>query len=411
MSKPRARRIVLLLNLSLVMGASASSQPERAPDRIADRAQRLHNSALVFDTHVDVPNLLRPDWQFSDEHREDHVDLPRIRKGGLDALFMSIYMSGTVTGPRAVNDALEMIAAVRKLAEDLPDAVVLCTTADQVRRAHHDGKVAVLLGMEGGHMINNSLAILRSYADLGVRYLTLTHNVNTDWADSAAGQAKHSGLTEFGRQVVRELNRLGMMVDVSHVSDETFWDALEVSRAPMIASHSSARAIARHHRNMTDEMIKALAAKGGVIHINYAVQFLDEARAQYSLKTALRQRALENEFPGREHAELRRAQIVAEFGPAPEVRWENIVDHIDRVVKLVGPNHVGLGSDFDGATMPSGMEDVTKLPKITEGLLRRNYSEGDVRKILGENTLRLMTDVGRVAAELQNERRRAPEQR
>ena len=259
MSKRRARRIVpvLVLNLSLVMGASAWSQPERTPDRIAERAQRLHNSALVFDTHVDIPNLLRPDWQFSDDHREDHVDLPRIRKGGLDALFMSIYMAGTVTGPRAVNDAVEMIAAVRKLADDLPDAVVLCTTADQVRRAHRDGKVAVLLGMEGGHMINNSLAILRSYADLGVRYLTLTHNVNTDWADSAAEQAKHSGLTEFGRQVVRELNRLGVMVDISHGSDETFWDALEVSRAPMIASHSSMRMIARHPRNMTDEMIKA----------------------------------------------------------------------------------------------------------------------------------------------------------
>ena len=402
MSKPLARGIVLVLNLSLVMGASAWSQPERSHDRIAERAQRLHNSALVFDTHVDIPNLLRPDWQFSEEHRADHVDLPRIRKGGLDALFMSIYMPGNVTGPRAVNDAVEMIAAVRKLAENLPDTVVLCTTADQVRRAHRDGKVAVLLGMEGGHMINNSLAILRSYADLGVRYLTLTHNVNTDWADSAADQAKHNGLTEFGRQVVRELNRLGVMVDISHVSDDTFWDALEVSRAPMIASHSSARAIARHHRNMTDEMIKALAAKGGVIHINYAVQFLDQARAEYSLKTAPRQRALEKEFPGREHAERRRAQIVAEFGPAPEVRWESIVEHIDRVVKLVGPNHVGLGSDFDGATMPSGMEDVTQLPKITEALLRRNYSEADVRKILGENTLRLMADAARVAAGLQN---------
>jgi membrane dipeptidase len=381
------------------MGASAWSQPERAPDRIAERARRLHDSALVFDTHVDIPNLLRPDWQFSEEHREDHVDLPRIRKGGLDALFMSIYMAGTVTGPRAVNDAVEMIAAVRKLAADRPDAIVLCTTADQVRRAHRDGKVAVLLGMEGGHMINNSLAILRTYADLGVRYLTLTHNVNTDWADSAADEARHGGLTGFGRQVVRELNRLGVMVDISHVSDETFWDALEASRAPMIASHSSARGIARHHRNMTDEMIKALASKGGVIQINYAVQFLDDARAQHSLKTAARQRELAKEFPGPEHAEHRRAEIVAEFGPAPEVAWEAIGEHIDHVVKLVGADHVGLGSDFDGATMPSGMEDVTRLPKITEALLRRNYSEGDVRKILGENTLRLLDEVRRVASE------------
>lgn len=397
MTKPPARPLILVLHLSLALAASAWSQPGSPTDRIAERARRLHTSALVLDTHVDVPNLLRPDWKFSDEHRDGHVDLPRIRKGGLDALFMSIYMAGTVTGPRAVNDALELIAAVRKLADDLPGDVVLCTTADQVRRAHRDGKVALLLGMEGGHMINNSLAILRSYAALGVRYVTLTHNVTTDWADAAADQAKHGGLTEFGRQVVRELNRLGVMVDISHVSDATFWDALDVSRAPMIASHSSVRSIATHHRNMTDEMMKALAAKGGVIQINYAVQFLNDARAQYSLRTAARARELAEEFPGLEHAEHRRAEIVAEFGPAPPVAWEQIIDHIDHAVKLVGPNHVGLGSDFDGATMPSGMDDVTYLPKITEALLRRNYSERDIRKILGENTLRLLSDVARAA--------------
>lgn len=252
-------------------------------------------------------------------------------------------------------------------------------------------------------MINNSLPILRSYADLGVRYLTLTHNVSTDWADSAADRPRHGGLTEFGREVVRELNRLGVMVDISHVADATFWDALEVSRAPMIASHSSSRAIARHHRNMTDEMIKALAAKGGVVHINYAVQFLDDARAQYSLKTSSRERELETQFPGAQNAERRRAEIVREFGPAPQVRWEKIIEHIDHVVKLVGPNHVGLGSDFDGATMPVGMDDVTRLPNITEALLRLNYAEADIRKILGENTLRLMADVERVSAQIRRE--------
>ena len=369
-------------------------------DQISERARKLHASALVFDTHVDIPNLLRPDWNFTDQHGEDHVDLPRLRKGGLDALFMSIYMSGTVTGPQAVNNALERIAAVHKLAEDLPAEIALCTTADEVRRAHGEGKVAVLLGMEGGHMINNSLPILRTYANLGVRYLTLTHSVNTNWADSSGDQPTHQGLTEFGRQVVRELNRLGVMVDVSHVADTTFWDALEVSRAPMIASHSSSRAIARHHRNMTDEMIKALAAKGGVVQINYAVGFLDDERAQYSLRIADRQRELDKQFPGPPNAKRRQVEIVREFGPAPEVRWEKIVDHIDHVVKLVGPDHVGLGSDFDGATMPVGMEDVAQLPKITEALLRRNYPEVDIKKILGENTLRLMADVERISAEI-----------
>ena len=259
-------------------------------------------------------------------------------------------------------------------------------------------------------MINNSLPILRTYARLGVRYLTLTHSVNTDWADSSGDQPKHEGLTEFGRQVVRELNRLGVMVDISHVADTTFWHALEISRAPMIASHSSSRAIARHHRNMTDEMIKALAAKGGVIQINYAVQFLDEARAQYSLRTADRQRALEKQLPGAQNAKRRQAEIVREFGPAPQVQWETIVEHLDHVVKLVGPDHVGLGSDFDGATMPVGMEDVTQLPKITEALLRRNYSEADIRKILGENTLRLMADVERVSAQIKASEGKPPPQ-
>jgi membrane dipeptidase len=309
-------------------------------------------------------------------------------------------MAVTVTGPQAVNDALVRIAAIRKLGDDLPAEISLCTTADEVRRAQRQGKVAVLLGMEGGHMINNSLAILRTYASLGIRYLTLTHGVNTDWADSSGDQAKHNGLTDFGRQVVQELNRLGVMVDISHVADTTFWHALEVSRAPMIASHSSSRALARHPRNMTDDMMKALAAKGGVIQINYAVQFLDDARAQYSLKAAARQQALQKQFPGATNAKRRQEEIVREFGPAPAVRWEKIVEHIDHVVKLVGANHVGLGSDFDGATMPDGMDDVTQVSKITEALLGRNYSEADIRKILGENTLRLMADVERVSTQI-----------
>ena len=392
-NSPKYLAVFALLGV-LMTGTLASQE-----DRLVARARRLHESALVFDTHIDVPNLLRPGWKFTDEHREDHVDLPRLKKGGIDAMFLSVYMAGTVIGPQAVTNALELISAIRKLEEDAPDDIALCTTVDEVRRARRQGKVAILLGMEGGHMINNSLAILRAYAALGIRYLTLTHNVDTDWADSSGDKPKHDGLTDFGRDVIRELNRLGVMVDISHVADATFWDALEVSRAPMIASHSSSRAIARHHRNMTDDMIKALAAKGGVIHINYAVQFLDDVRAQYSLKTAPRQAALEKEFPGTQNAERRRAELVKEFGPPPPVQWEKIVEHIDHIVKLVGADHVGLGSDFDGATMPSGMDDVTQVPKITEALLRRNYSETDIKKILGENTLRLMADVERVSAE------------
>src|SRR3989441_5237868 len=252
---------------------------------ISNRARKLHFSSIAVDTHIDItPKLQWADWKFSDEHdaRDSHVDLPRMKKGGLDGLFFSIFMPGTVIGLKAVDDSLERIAAVPKLAEDAADQIALCVTADQVREAHRRGKIAALMGMEGGHMINNSLPILRMYAKLGIRYLTLTHAVNTDWADSSGDQPKHNGLTDFGKDVVRELNRLGVMVDISHVSDKTFWDALEVSKAPMIASHSSCRAISAHPRNMTDEMIKALAAKGGVIHINYADQFLDNDLYEYS---------------------------------------------------------------------------------------------------------------------------------
>jgi membrane dipeptidase len=390
---------VIVAGVLMLAGAFLQAQT----DLVSDRARKIHGAALVLDTHVDIPNLLIPGWNFTDEHQKDQVDLPRIRKGGLDALFMSIYMPGTVTGSKAVGDAVELIAAVRRLVDDHPVDLVLCMTAEDVRRAHTQRKVAILMGMEGGHMINNSLAILRTYSSLGVRYLTLTHSVNTDWADSSGDQPKHNGLTEFGRQVVGELNRLGVMVDISHVSDKTFWDALEVSRAPMLASHSSVRAIAPHARNMTDDMIRALAAKGGVIQINYNTTFIDSVVTAHMAKREPRQKELELQFPGKANEARVDQVLTAEFGPRPPADWEKILDHIDHAVKLAGPDHVGLGSDFDGATMPTGMEDVSRLPKITEGLLRRGYRASDVRKILGENTLRLMADVERVSKQLQKE--------
>jgi membrane dipeptidase len=282
----------------------------------------------------------------------------------------------------------------------MPDRVALCVTADDVRKAHKQGKIAALMGMEGGHMINNSLAVLRMYAELGVRYLTLTHSVNVDWADSSGDQPKHNGLTDFGKDVVRELNRLGVMVDISHVADKTFWDAIEVSKAPMIASHSSCRAISGHARNMTDDMIKALAAKGGVIQINYLDQFIDNDLFQYSQKSQSLMRELQQKYPGRENLDRRREEVAKQFGSAPKASWEKIVEHIDHAVKLVGADHVGLGSDFDGGSMPAGMEDCTQLPKITEALMRKGYATSDIKKILGENTLRLLSDVEHASRKL-----------
>lgn len=389
------------LRTSAVAAVAPAHLAAQKTGGIPERARKLHFSSIVLDTHIDTTlRLRRPGWKFTEEHKEGHVDLPRMKKGGLNALFFSIYMSGTVTGPKAVHDALERIAAVHKLAEELPGQIALCVTAEQVRRAHRQGKIAALMGMEGGHMIDNSLPILAMYARLGVRYLTLTHGVNTDWADSSGGEPKHNGLTDFGKDVVGELNRLGVMVDISHVSDKTFWDALATSRAPLIASHSSCRALADHPRNMTDEMIQAMAAKGGVIQINYLDGFIDHDLAQYYKKAWPRIRELMAKSPGEEFRRGLLDEVAKEFGPRPRTSWEKIIDHIDHAVKVAGVDHVGLGSDFDGGGMPPGMEDVTHLPQITEALLRQGYRESDVRKVLGENTLRLLEKVENVSREM-----------
>lgn len=390
--------------LSLAQNAPKTTNTASTPnDAVSARAKKTHFSSLVLDTHIDVTPKLQSDWKFEERHTTGHIDLPRMKEGGLNGLFFSIYMPGTITGPKAVNDALQRIAAVHKLAGDMPDKVMLCRTAADVRLAHRQGKIAALIGMEGGHMINNSLPVLRMYAELGVRYLTLTHSVNTDWADSSGDQPKHNGLTDFGKDVVRELNRLGVMVDISHVSDKTFWDALEVSKAPLIASHSSCRAISGHSRNMTDEMIKALAAKGGVIQINYLDSFIDPDLFAYTQKTLAVRRELMQKYQNESREVVMpkiREELAAQFGAPPKASWERIVEHIDHAVKLVGVNHVGLGSDFDGGSMPVGMEDCTKLPQITDALLRKGYKESDIKKILGLNTVRLMADVERVSKQL-----------
>jgi membrane dipeptidase len=285
----------------------------------------------------------------------------------------------------------------------------LATTAADIRRARAEKKIAALIGVEGGHMIADDLAILRVDAALGARYMTLTHSGNTAWADSSTDKAVHNGLTDFGKEVVREMNRLGVMVDISHVADKTFYDALEVSKAPMIASHSSCRALCDAPRNMTDEMIKALAAKGGVIQINYHIGFLSqEFRAatqanpeiMKQMNEEVRKRCGDNEACTLMEDDRMTRELVAQ-GKLPRVDWTKIVDHIDHAVKLAGADHVGLGSDFDGANMPFGMEDVTRLPKVTEALLQKQYSESDIRKILGENTLRVMEEVERVSREMQ----------
>ena len=379
-------------------------------DDIVERARKLHASAIVLDTHVDTPQrLLFEKFDLGKRDAEGHLDIPRMREGGLNAVFMSIWTPSQVNGPKGVKRALDLIDAVREQVQRHSQELALATTAEEVRRARAQGKIAVLMGMEGGHMIDDDLGLLRIYAALGVRYLTLTHGSNTNWADSSTDDPKHNGLTPFGRSVVRELNRLGVLVDISHVSDKTFYDALEASRAPLIASHSSCRALCNHKRNMTDDMIRALAKKGGVIQINYNTGFLSQEYAEAYRRIADEIKAKDSEADklyGENMAPVIRAneRIRREFtaaGKLPRVSWEKIVAHIDHVVKLVGVDYVGLGSDFDGATMPEGMEDCSKLERITEALLRKGYSEADIRKILGENTLRVLEQAERVSREMQ----------
>src|SRR5271156_5702463 len=382
-----------------------------AVDNISAQAHKLHFSSIVLDTHDDTTQrLFSKDYDLGKQNRDGNVDIPRMREGGMNAIFFSIWIDGRIMGPPAIQKALDQIDAVRENVKKYSKDMVLARTAEDVRRAHAQGKIAALMGVEGGHMIGNDIRVVRIFADLGVRYMTLSHFYNDEWADSSTDKPAHNGLTDFGKDVVREMNRVGMLVDISHVSDKTFYDALEVSKAPLIASHSSSRALDPHPRNMTDEMIKALAAKGGVIQINYERSYLsqeyDEAFKKNAGDISRMEEKYKKECGDNMDCELKMQtqfvqQLVAE-GKLPHVSWERIIDHIDHAVKLVGADHVGLGSDFDGADMPDGMEDCSKLPKITEALLRKGYSEGDIRKILGENTLRVMEQAERVSKELQS---------
>src|SRR5499427_832143 len=399
----------ILLRTALCVAAAGLLAVGMKSDDISERAKKLHFSSVVVDTHDDTTQrFLDGKFDIGEHHPDGSIDLPRMREGGLDAIFFSIWIPSKITGAEAVNRAIAQIEAVRQQVLHHPKELALATTAAEVRAAHKQGKIAALMGVEGGHMINSDLDVLRKFASLGVRYMTLTHTGNTEWADSSTDKPAHNGLSDFGKDVVREMNRLGVIVDISHVSDKTFYDALDVSKAPLFASHSSCRAICDAPRNMTDQMMKDLAAKGGVVQINYHVGFLSQEfrsaeKANPEINKAIAEQ-VQKRCGDNEACQLlegdRLTREAVEEGKLPRVGWTKIIEHIDYAVKVAGVDHVGLGSDFDGANMPYGMEDASKLPKITDALLRKGYSEGDVKKILGENTLRVMAEVGRVGQEL-----------
>jgi membrane dipeptidase len=406
MRKPLVRALAGCAALALPALVLSQSAQSGQADAVSPRAKQLHDRAIVLDTHIDTTQrmVFDPRFNIGERHSDGNIDIPRMRDGGMDSVFFSIWVPSDVTGPIAVKRAFDQIDAVREAVRQHPTDLTLATTAAEVRSAVKAGRIAALIGMEGGHMIDDDMRLLRIYAALGVRYMTLTHFGNNNWADSSTDKPVHNGLTGFGKDVVREMNRLGMMVDISHVADKTFDDVIALTKAPVIASHSSCRAIANHPRNMTDEMLRALAKNGGVVMINYHAAFLSEefrvASEKQSGDVVAEMAALSKKCGGNEACTTLEGERLdheaMQKGTLPKVGWEKIIEHIDHAVKIAGADHVGLGSDFDGATMPLGMEDASKLRKITDALLKKGYSEADVEKILGGNLMRVMEQVERV---------------
>jgi membrane dipeptidase len=381
-------------------------------DDLAARAKQLHQSAIVLDTHVDAPDALSEKWaDVGTRGATPHFDLPRAKEGGLSALFFSIYVSPGFADHGAAHRALELIDLTHRVVDEHPQDTVLATSVDEIRAAKKAGKLAVLMGIEGGHAIEDSLAVLRQMYRDGVRYMTLTHVNTNHWADSSGfymlpdfdpkSYVEHKGLTDFGRAVVKEMNRIGMIVDISHTSDATVDAVLDVSRAPVLASHSSCRALSNMPRNLTDDQIKRIAAKGGVVMINVASTFLDQKvwdtfQARLAkVKPAYLELKKKFAKDPRQLFEGLRA-LMEKLGPAPRASWTKVVDHIEHVMQIAGEDAVGIGSDFDGIPdPPDGLGDVSMLPKLTEELLRRGHSDAQVKKVLGENFLAFL---GRVEA-------------
>ena len=384
---------------------------ERSPAQAEKIARKVLAHAIIIDTHADTPQMMLDEgYDLAEPNSPYMISIPKMRQGHLGAEFMSIWVDTDWPQQDLIHRAIDLIDALNAQVALHSDTLQMARTADDIRRIHRKHKIAILMGLEGGHIIEDDLRALDTFHRLGVRYMTLTHTKDTSWAGSS-GEKTDKGLTDFGRQVVERMNRLGMMVDISHVSDKTFYDAVSVSRAPVIASHSSCRALCDAPRDMTDDMIRALAKNGGVMDINFYSAFLDQdfANAQHKLSDqmnaavkAARDR-LAQQGKHLSYAEETRIQQSIEANiPVPS--YKEIADHIDHAVKVGGIDHVGLGSDFDGVdSIPRGMEDVSKLPNLVRELARRGYSEKDLKKILGGNLLRVMRQVEQVSAKMQTE--------
>ncbi|HEX8467766.1 MAG TPA: dipeptidase [Allosphingosinicella sp.] len=406
------RRLPILLTATM-MFAAAAPLPAQTPER---RVERVLAKTPVIDGHNDLPWEIRDNYDFwrkpldldADTSRLEarlQTDLPRMKRGGVGAQFWSVWIPAELKGDEAIRVTLEQIDIVQRMVERYPARLEMASTAADIRRIQKAGRIASLIGVEGGHQIGNSPAALRQFHALGARYMTLTHSKNNDWADSATDDPAHDGLTAFGKAVVREMNRVGMMVDLSHVSPKTMHDALTATRAPVIFSHSNARALMDHARNVPDDVLKRLPANGGVVMVNFFPGFISNAYRRRAAERDAEDARLKNLYSGQ--PERRKAALDAwdSAHPAVEVPLTEVADHIEHVRKVAGPDHVGIGSDFDGISgaAPKGLEGVETYPVLLAELARRGWSDGDLAKLAGGNLLRAMERAERVAAEMKAE--------
>lgn len=361
------------------------------------KARRIQDHVLGIDGHNDtVQHVIYENVDLANRLPDGMIDIPRLREGGIHAPFFALWVPMFYKGSEAVRRTLDLRDAMQHVFDEHPDQIELATSARDIERIVGQHKIAAVLTIEGGHQIDDDLAVLRMYRRMGILAMTLTHFKSNDWADSSTAPPEHNGLTEFGKQVVREMNAIGMIVDISHVSDKTFYDALEVTTKPVIASHSSCRSMSDIPRNMTDDMLRALARNGGVVGVNFAASFLNQADADELKRTASAVNALEPNLTGAALDAFAAKQYLEDKNKI-EVGHATVEDAaacIDHIVKVAGIDHVGIGSDFDGISLvPQGLEDVSKIPNLTAALLKRGYTENDVKKIMGENFLRVIREV------------------
>jgi len=407
----RPMRSAVALTLTLVASTGVAS----AQDPHLEKARRVLNAVPLVDGHNDLPWYIREDFTAAPRdveaydlrgHTPGNTDIARLQSGMVGGQFWSVYVPGEYGDSGYARVQLEEIDIARRVIAKYPDVLQPALTAQDVWTAHAAGRIGSILGMEGGHAIENSLGALRAYYALGVRYMTLTHNVTLDWADAALDEARHGGLTPFGEEVVHEMNRLGMLVDLSHVSPGTMSDALNVSEAPVIFSHSSARALADVPRNVPDSILRRLPRNGGVVMVTFVPGFLSQPLIDHNARRATEAAAAARRMPGDSVGIARAMAQWDSQHPAPEATLADVANHIEHIRDVAGIDHVGLGSDFDGTgnNLPVGLEDVSKFPALLAELSRRGWSESDLRKLAGENVLRALAEAERIAARLQRER-------